>query len=50
MVRTRRTELGTSQGTVKRVADRLGYGAESVRTWVTQADIDDGEAPGMSKK
>ena len=46
MVRTLRTELGTSQGTVSRVADQLGYGVESVRSWVRQADIDDGPAPG----
>ena len=43
-----RKELGTSQGTVKRVADQLGYGVESVRLWVNQADIDDGDAAGMS--
>jgi|SRR5690625_3123637 len=43
MVRTLRKELGTKNGTVKRVADQLGYGAESVRTWVKQAEIDDGE-------
>jgi len=48
MVRTLRTELGTSQGTVARVADQLGYGVESVRSWVRQADIDDGHAPGVS--
>lgn len=48
MVRTLRAELGTSQGTVKRVADQLGYGAESVRSWVKQADIDQGHAPGVS--
>ena len=50
MVRTLRAELGTSQGTVKRVADQLGYGAESVRTWVKQADIDDGQASGVSSE
>ncbi|WP_235020254.1 IS3 family transposase [Ruania rhizosphaerae] len=50
MVRTLRAELGTSQGTVKRVADQLGYGAESVRTWVKQADIDEGQAPGVSSQ
>ena len=33
MVRALREELGTSQGTVKRVADQLGYGVESVRGW-----------------
>lgn len=48
MVRTLRAELGTSQGTVKRVARQLGYGVESVRTWVRQAEIDDGEAPGVT--
>ena len=45
MVRTLRAELGTTQGTVKRVAEQLGYGTESVRTWVKQADIDDGHTP-----
>jgi transposase len=48
MVRTLRAELGTEQGTVSRVARQLGYGVESVRAWVRQADIDDGYAPGMS--
>src|SRR5690606_35032157 len=48
MVRTLRAELGTSQGTVKRVADQLGYGVESVRTWVKQAEIDEGLAPGTT--
>jgi transposase len=48
MVRALREELGTSQGTVKRVADQLGYGVESVRGWVKQADIDAGVAPGTS--
>lgn len=48
MVRTLREELGTEQGTVARVARQLGYGVESVRSWVRQADIDDGRAPGVS--
>ena len=48
MVRTLRAELGTEQGTVARVARQLGYGVESVRSWVRQADIDDGHAPGVS--
>ncbi|WP_324650008.1 IS3 family transposase [Georgenia sp. H159] len=48
MVRALRAELGTSQGTIKRVADQLGYGPESVRLWVKQAEIDDGEVPGVS--
>lgn len=48
MVRTLRAELGTEHGTVHRVASQLGYGVESVRLWVKQADVDDGVAPGVS--
>ena len=48
MVRALRDELGTDHGTVQRVARQLGYGIESVRSWVRQADIDDGHAPGVS--
>ncbi len=48
MVRTLRAELGTDHGTIQRVARQLGYGTESVRLWVRQADIDDGHAPGVS--
>jgi transposase-like protein len=48
MVRALRAELGTEHGTVQRVARQLGYGIESVRAWVRQADIDDGYAPGVS--
>jgi transposase-like protein len=48
MVRTLRAELGTDIGTIARVARQLGYGLESVRAWVRQADIDDGRAPGVS--
>jgi transposase len=48
MVRALRAELGTEQGTVQRVARQLGYGVESVRMWVRQADIDEGLAPGVS--
>jgi transposase-like protein len=48
MVRTLRAELGHDHGTIKRVADQLGYGVESVRLWVHQADIDDGREFGVS--
>ena len=47
MVRTLRVELGTDRGTAQRVALQLGYGVESVRSWVRQADVDDGVKPGV---
>ncbi|BBY58366.1 hypothetical protein MSAR_38190 [Mycolicibacterium sarraceniae] len=52
MVRALRAELGTEQGTVSRVARQLGYGVESVRSWVRQADIDEDalrECPARSR-
>ena len=48
LVRQLRGELGTDQGTVARVAKQLGYGVESVRAWVNQADIDGGVKDGTS--
>lgn len=48
MVRTLRAELGTEHGTVQRVANQLGYGTESLRSWVRRADIDEGHVPGLS--
>ena len=48
MVRTLRAKLGTEHGTVHRVASQLGFGVESVRIWVKQADVDDGHVAGVS--
>ena len=48
MVFALRAELGTTQGTVKRVAEQLGYGVESVRSWVKQAEVDAGDRPGTT--
>jgi transposase len=44
LVRKLREELGTSQGTIQRVAKQLGYGVESVRTWVRERDVVEGVA------
>ena len=44
LVRKLREELGTDHGTVQRVAKQLGYGVESVRTWVRERDVVDGVA------
>ena len=48
LVRLRREETGEGHGSVKAVADQLGFGVESVRSWVKQADIDDGVKPGTT--
>ena len=47
-VRQLRKELGTEHGTIRRVADQLGIGVESLRNWVKQAEIDDGVKPGVT--
>jgi transposase len=41
LVRQLRAETGLRHGAIQRVAAQLGYGVESVRQWVKQADIDD---------
>ena len=35
-------------GTIGRVAQQLGIGTESLRSWVRQAEIDDGVKPGVT--
>lgn len=43
-----RKESGQQAGAIKAVANKLGIGSESLRTWVKQAEIDSGERPGTS--
>src|SRR5215207_85826 len=47
-VRQLRKELGGDHGTIGRVAKQLGIGTESLRSWVKQAEIDDGVKPGVT--
>jgi transposase len=49
-VRQLRKELGTEFGTVKRVAEQLGIGEESLRKWVKQDLVDAGEEPGLTRE
>src|SRR5512134_3438643 len=48
MVCALQAETGMTHGAVRRVAEQLGYGVESVRSWVKQADVDDGVRPGVT--
>ncbi len=50
LVRQLRRELGTKRGTVKRVAEQLGIGTESLRVWVKQADVNEGVEPGVTSE
>lgn len=50
LVRRLRAETGERHGAVQRVADQLGYGLESVRSWVNQADVDEGVRPGTASE
>ena len=43
-----RSELGKTHGKVIRIVNELGYGTESVHRWVLDAEIEAGDAPGMS--
>ena len=48
MVLDIREQTGDSHGVVTRVARELGIGAESLRGWVNQAEVDSGRWPGTS--
>ena len=48
MVLEIRQESGDQPGVIGRVAKQLGIGAESLRGWVKQAEIDGGRKPGTS--
>ena len=41
-------EEGRGYAAVQRIAEQLGFGVESVRQWVKQADIDAGDRAGLS--
>jgi transposase len=40
-------QTGTRQGAVGRIARQLGIGTETLREWVTRAEVDGGRRPGV---
>ena len=50
MVLALREETGERHGSVKRVADQLDIGMESLRGWVHQHEVDHGERAGITSK
>ena len=48
LVRQLRAETGEKIGTVKRVAEQLDVGPESLRAWVKQDEIDNGDRVGTT--
>jgi transposase len=48
MVHEAIAESGERVGAVTRVARQLGVGPESLRSWVKQADVDNGKRPGVT--
>jgi transposase len=47
MVRAHRQETGQPRGGVTQVAQQLGVNPETLRNWVNDADVDDGQRPGV---
>ena len=48
MVLALRAETGEKHGSVKRVAEQLDVGVESLRGWVKQAEVDSGDRLGTT--
>ena len=48
MVREHREEYDSEWAAIKAISARLGMKPETLRRWVRQAEIDAGEAPGIS--
>ena len=43
-----RRDPATGSGALRRVGDQLGINPETLRNWVSQAEIDQGQRPGVT--
>ena len=48
MVFELQAETGNPRGLIARVGERLGINKETLRNWVSQAEVDSGERPGAT--
>jgi transposase len=50
LVREHREDYETEWAAIRAVSSRLGMTAETLRKWVRQAEVDDGQAAGMTTR
>jgi transposase len=50
LVRDHREDYETEWAAIRVVSSRLGMSAETLRKWVRQAEVDDGQAAGMTTR
>ena len=50
LVREHRDDYATEWAAMREISGRLGMSAETLRKWIRQAAVDEGQAPGVSSE